>query len=255
MQKQINIAVEFTDDSVYESFKADILKIVENYKPTKAKDAVVFTGTDSPDGFKSVGKQVSDYLDHDYITPMRLGAIGGRCGLNVGDVNQMIEIAQTDTKWAGKKVAKYLRQGVMDAVTFSAEMEAVTGGDIPVPEAPSPGTDAPMAPKSVGKSVSASLLDQELDASQLITILEDLVNVSTDELNELEHIARHNEKRAGKKIAKLVKNGQLDGNALLLGIANLDTQSHPADGKHNCHRCGSTDIDAYGQCGNCGFYN
>ena len=240
-----------------------VLSEVSDYKAEDvlAKDAVVFTGQDSPDGFKSVGKDVTAALESGEIDGGDLGSIANRCGLNIGDTNDLVDTAEIDPKWAGKKVAKYLRKGVMDAAAFC--MAALEISTLNASEAPNPGTDAPMAPKAVGKSVSASLVNGEVDASQLITIIEDLVNVSTDELDELEHAARTNPKRAGKKIARMVVAGWLDGNALLLGIANLDgrvkvtvkdTLVQVKTGRR-CYRCGSTDVDAEGLCRNCQFWN
>jgi hypothetical protein len=47
------------------------------------------------------------------------------------------------------------------------------------------------------------------------------VAASMDALDELEYAANNDVKRAGKKIARMIKNGVVDGNALLNEIAQL----------------------------------
>ncbi len=79
-----------------------------------------------------------------------------------------------------------------------------------------------MSAKEIGKNVTASLEREDVTGAQLITILTDMgVNVSLDQLDELEYAANNTPKRAGKKIARMIKKGMVDGDALLAQISDL----------------------------------
>jgi len=108
--------------------------------------------------------------------------------------------------------------------------------------------------KQVGKTVSALLDGGGIDIDLLVTILNEL-EVQNVEINGI--IAKHDDKNnraVGKRIATLIRNGDIDKITLMDSIDNrIEEEVEEDEDDESCDRCGGNIVD--GECEDCGYYN
>jgi hypothetical protein len=71
---------------------------------------------------KNLGKRVTQGLDYKEFLPDQLGSAAIKAGLNSDQGCELANIARRDTKWAGKKVTRYLLDEEMNMLEFEAAL-------------------------------------------------------------------------------------------------------------------------------------
>jgi len=267
-----------------------VISEVDNYRKADVftDKTVVYTTSKKPEGDKEIGKMVTAMLDDDELPIDHLEYAAFQAGLTMDQTKELADIANQDTKWAGKKIARYIRTGVLNADEFQRCLDEE-------PDQPAPAANDEPAhvgdcngcencecegdAKEIGKKTTAALEGGKITPEQLVDLLTKLNQNGAINLPKMRDFARTDRKRAGKWIRDFIGQGWIASKEYLKelngitatprqhtpqvnqwttgGYITKDSTGAPAPANvaKSCYRCGSNDISANGQCGKCHFYN
>ncbi len=115
-------------------------------------------------------------------------------------------------------------------------------------------------PIELGMKIEETLNDDLINGDNILDILK---HIGLDENNtyDISMYVHNDAKRTGKKIVKFINQGLFDGEKFaialndLLSSQKLICRDSEGDFETSCTRCGSSNIDADGECLDCGYYN
>jgi|LakMenE01Jun11ns_1017448.scaffolds.fasta_scaffold9427423_2 hypothetical protein len=108
MQKTITITVDFTDQYSYNSFKNEVLSVVEKFKSKSYQ----------PDSFvsaKVIGKQITSLLRSNHLDSGDIEDMCIKANLNKNDLYSITDLTDAgEYKRVGKKIAFFIDYGRLE---------------------------------------------------------------------------------------------------------------------------------------------